>query len=205
MKKRVLFIILIIILLLIGIGIAWLVTKDNENEEDLMEGNSTKRDVHILSKLFPTKILIYGDKIDFEENYEVSIMDEKLDVEYISEISEETIEFPDGCKYVAIIINDIAKSAFMTDEQWMLIENKIQKDRRYHWFYIGDDDVEQLISLDIIDDSAYMPGDMAVGKQYEGDTLITASGVYTDNQYDDLVESILRNISYGIRRTHGID
>lgn len=192
MKKRVL-VIIICLVALIGVAIIIYISQFKNSEEDV-EMSSTENDLKIVTETFPTKFIVYGDKIEFNE---------KVNVEYVTDINEDTLAYDENYKYQMVIINDLNSNAEMTDDEWLMLYAKVTNDKRYNCFYLGDEDFEQLSELEIINGlTAFMEGDLSIGFVYEGGTLITVYGTYTKNATYDLSEALLHEMSFGIRLTH---
>lgn len=189
MKKRIL---MLIISLLVIIAIAFAVLiKQFTNSDGDVEISSPENDLKIVTESFPTKFIVYGDKIEFNE---------KVNVEYITDINKDTLAFDENYMYQMVIVNDLSGNAEMTDEQWLMLYDKVINDKRYNCFYLGDEDFEQLSQLEIIDGlTAFVEGDLSIGFVYEGDTLITVYGTYIKGAAYDLAEALLHEMSFGIR------
>ena len=137
---------------------------------------TAEENILILSKTYPTNILIYGSEIDF---------DKKLNVTHIDEINEDSLKFNNDFSYQYIVINDLNDQTNISDEEWKLIDKTIKSDKRCNFLYIGSKELNQIKSLGMLSKDAYFEEeDLSVGLFHEGNKLITSLGTYSTDLLD---------------------
>ena len=190
-KTKIRLLITILTLLLIGVFIVFellhLRTKNNKiSSTD--ELTSAEENILIASKTYPTKILIYGDKIDF---------DPKLNVNYIKDINEKTLKFDNNYYYQLIIINDLKENVNLSYNEWKLINKHIRSDKRCNFIYLGSKEFNKIKSTRIVDnDTCFEDNALSVGLFYEEDILMTILGTCTKDMYSLYKDTIKEMILY---------
>ncbi len=140
----------------------------SQSDNDL---TTAEENILILSKTFPTKIIVYGSEIDF---------DKKLSVTYIDEISKDSLKFDNGFSYQYIVINDLDDEINISNKEWELIDKTIKSDKRCNFIYLGSKELYKIKNLEILSDITYFEdSDLSVGLFHQGDSLITCLGTYT--------------------------
>ena len=198
-KSKIKVIIIIFVLLIIGAIVAFGTMYFNAFNKLAKEADSelttVEEDILITTETYPTKMLVYGDEIDF---------DPKVNVEYINEISEESLKFDDEYSYHFIIINDIDNNVDVSAEELCMIGDIVKSDNKYNFMYLGSKELNTIESLGVlsVNKVMYAPDDLSVGLSHEGNRLITVTGTYCVGAEYPLSEELLHEQSRSIKKSN---
>ncbi len=185
-------IILLLNALLITVFVLWLIIDFfgiGQSNKDL---TTIKQDIEIASKIHPTKILVYGDKIDF---------DKKIDVEYINKINRYSLKFDDKYSFQLIIINDLNNNLSLSNKEWSIINSAVKRDKRCNFIYLGLKEFSKIKELQIVSDAAnFEKSDLSIGLFHYNDVLMTVGGTFTtDDEVSLISKEILHEQVYAIK------
>lgn len=194
MRKRLKKIIIIGIISVLTLGVIIGALHIFLNEDSGTELTSAEKDIKIITETYPTQIVVYGDEIDF---------DSSIKVKYIDSINEESLERDLQYKYSLIIVNDLARNVTLTDEEWGLLSNIVKSDNTYNMFYLGDEDIDQLLRVGVFSGlDMWNEGDLSLGLTHEGEDVITVFGTYYKDAGFSLAEVIIAEQVFSIKASN---
>lgn len=191
MKKKIIIVVLCIIFLVVAFfGIKEIVLRNSDRGSI----STVESDIILLSQEYPTKFLVYGESIDF---------DEKITSENILEINYETLKKSQNYEYQLIIINDLSGKNVLSEDEWKIINDVVKSDISINFLYLGDKQFDKIIEAGIVekDISAFEDGDLSLGVFYEGKTAVSVYGTYTSmsgTTQNAICEAIMREQAYSI-------
>lgn len=177
--------------LCIIIGGIYIFINRDDGEADM---SSVERDIRILTETYPTQFVVYGEMIDF---------DSSIKVKYVEEINEETLRREPQYVYSVIIVNDLTGKVTLSDEEWGMISELVKSDNTYNLFYLGNEDIDQLLRTEVISSLSMWEGrDLSIAVTHEGPDVITVFGTYYENAGFSLPEAILAEQVFSIRQSN---
>ena len=190
--------IFIVAIALVAIGIvSFFIVKhfigaDSDNDSGI---TTAEKDIQILSEKYPTKILVYGEMLEF---------DDAIATENITEITEETLKKDDEFMYELIVINDLSGKYALSDEAWKIIEKVVNSGNDVNFIYLGNVQFDKIFDAKIVDRESLSLGnsDLSVGVFYEGETKTSVCGTYTSESgttQKDICEAVMREEVYSIQ------
>lgn len=192
MKKK----IIIIILLLLILCVAFFVVKEyvarNSDKDSL---TTVESDILLLSEEYPTRILIYGEMLEF---------DSKIATEAITEITYDSLNKSEEYAYQLIVVNDLNGKNVLSDDEWKIINDVVKADIDINFLYLGDEQFDKIFEAEIVekDITAFQDGDLSLGLFYEGKNAISVYGTYTSmsgTTQNEVCEAIIHEQAYSIR------
>ncbi len=192
MKKKICIIIsLFVIMFIVYFGVRQYVA--NNSDKDSL--TTVESDIKLLSEEYPTKILVYGETLDF---------DKKIITNNISKISYDTLKKTENYMYQLIVINDLSGKNVLSDEEWMIIKEVLMSNKDINFLYLGNKQFEKIINIGIVEGeiTMFQDGDLSLGLFYEGETAISVYGSYTSklgSSQKDICEVIMREQAYSIQ------
>ncbi len=191
MKKRIIIIISCIVFLA---AMPFVIRKIVAGNSDKGTLSTVENDIILLSQKYPTKILVYGEKLDF---------DEKITVENIFEITYDTMKKTGNYAYQLIIINDLNGKSVLSQEEWKIIDDVVKTDADINFLYLGDKQFEKIIEAGIVEEdiTAFEDGDLSLGLFHEGKRAVCVYGTYTSLYGTDrnrICELIMREQAFSI-------
>ncbi len=103
---------------------------------------SEEKDAELLSKTHRTRILVYGDAIEFNK---------ELYVERIVSITPESIGFDSSFEFEYIVLNDRNGQLCMTEKEWNILKELMQSNKHVSFIYLGSTQHKNMIKTKIVD------------------------------------------------------
>ena len=195
-KTKIKILILVLVFLIIGVFVTNKIIylyKIKKVDNNTIHMTTAEEDIMIATQTYPTQILIYGNKIDF---------DSKLNITYINEISKDSLKFDNNFSYQYIIINDLDDQINISDKELTLIGEIVRSNKHCNFIYLGSKELYKIKNSGIlIEELYYNPGDLSVGLFYENDELISVLGTYTTNS-TSVSKAILHQHVYFIKMSN---
>ena len=102
-----------------------------------------------------------------------------------------------------IIVNDLTGKVTLSDEEWGMISELVKSDNTYNLFYLGNEDIDQLLRTEVISSLSMWEGrDLSIAVTHEGPDVITVFGTYYENAGFSLPEAILAEQVFSIRQSN---
>lgn len=185
-------IIVVIILLVAGVAVLAVKLFDKSKSKETLTG--AESDLNVLTKEYPTEILVYGAALEF---------DEKIATKNITEITSESLKKDSKYQYHLIVVNDLSAQYPLTDDQWNLIKGILDSGNDTSFFYLGNKQFDKICELGIVDaEASEIPnGNLSIGAFYRGGTKTTVTGTYTTAfpmTQKSICEAIMHEQAYSI-------
>ena len=162
-----------------------------DNDEGLA---SVDKELKIVTQSYPTQFVVYGEVMDF---------DPLVSVKYIKEINQETLTKGEEYVYGLIIVNDLNGEVDLSDDEWRVISDLVQSNKYYNLFYLGNEDIEQLLRVGVISDlDMWNESDLSIGVTHEGEDIITVFGTYYKNAKFSLQEALIAEQVFSIKMSN---
>lgn len=162
--------------------------------KDQEELSSNEKALKIVTETYPTQIIVYGDKINF---------DSAISVKYIDVVNKETLTRESKYSYSLIIVNDLTGNATLSDDDWSLLSDLVKSDNTYNLFYLGDEDIDQILRVGVVSDlDMWNEGDLSIGLTHEGADIITVFGTYYKDAGFLLPEAIIAEQVFSIKMSN---
>lgn len=116
-------------------------------------GDQYYESIELLNNELKTHIYVYGDDIVFDTDVKYTKLDD---------LSQFNISEDDD--YTILIVNDDKTDYNIGDDQWTQINNLLEKNRTFFFYYYGVRSQKNLISNGIFDDNTFMTGDLCTGR-----------------------------------------
>lgn len=192
MKKKIIIVVLLLVILIVGFFAIREYVAQNSDKDAL---TTVESDIKLLSKEYPTRILVYGEMLEF---------DDRITTESISEITFDTLKKSEEYIYQLIIINDLNGKNVLSQDEWNIVSDVIKEDNDINFLYLGNKQFEKIVEAGIVESdlTAFEDGDLSLGVFYEGKTAISVYGTYTSalgTNQNDICEAIMREQVYSIK------